>query len=156
MQSVRTTLARHGIRATPIRKAVLHALEAQSGALSQYELEQQLGEQYDRTSIYRALQLFEDKGLVHRVPHLDSVVKYARCFEACAPAQHQDEHLHFLCERCQTTFCLPRTFEPAAGALPQGFRVDDMEVLLRGLCADCAQAEAAPSSSASKAGNSAS
>jgi Fur family ferric uptake transcriptional regulator len=134
-------LQNHGIRATAIRKAVLQTFEQQEGALSQYELEQQLGEWYDRTSIYRALQLFEAQGLVHRVPHLDSVAKYARCFEACEAGHHQDEHLHFLCEQCQTTYCLPRKLGSAQLGLPQGFQAQDMEVLVRGYCSSCSAQE---------------
>jgi Fur family peroxide stress response transcriptional regulator len=79
-------------------------------------------------TIYSTLELLEELGLVRRVTTLEGTAVYD---------SQTDPHGHALCRRCGRLFDL----EPGAvktPAAPSGFRVEQAEVQLVGLCADCA------------------
>ena len=46
-------------------------------------------------------------------------------------------HLHFVCERCHRTLCLPDVPIPIP-QLPDGFVIHTAGYVVRGICADCA------------------
>jgi Fur family ferric uptake transcriptional regulator len=133
-------LKAHGIVASRIRVEVLEALSRSSHSLSQNDLEDAVERRYDRTSIYRALQLFERRGLIHRVPHTGSLAHFALCEQhTCDEHHHRHQHLHFRCDTCGNTFCLHGQEVPAI-AMPIHFggQLRDVEILARGLCEQCA------------------
>ncbi|MFJ3900158.1 Fur family transcriptional regulator [Streptomyces sp. NPDC090025] len=87
-------------------------------------------------AVYEMLRHFQETGLVSKFdrPGLPAV------FEVAGPA-----HQHALCVRCGRVENVAATAAPAppAGSLPE-WRVDDAEVVFKGLCPDCARhAEAA-------------
>jgi Fur family transcriptional regulator, ferric uptake regulator len=132
-------LKAHGIVASRIRVEVLVAFAQAAHSLSQNDLEAAVEHRFDRTSIYRALQLFERRGLVHRVPHTGSVPHFALCEPGdCNEHHHRHHHLHFRCDTCGNTFCLHGQQVPSI-AMPTGFagQLRDVEILARGLCALC-------------------
>ena len=47
-----------------------------------------------------------------------------------------DMHSHFYCERCRRTFCLPCEQVPIV-PLPEGFLLQGVNYVLKGLCSDC-------------------
>ena len=51
-----------------------------------------------------------------------------------------DEHTHFYCVRCHRTFCLKRIHVPVV-ELPDGFRMDSINYVIKGLCPECAEKE---------------
>lgn len=135
---LKAKLAEHNVNATPIRTAVLGAFMGTAHSLSQFDVEEVLERRFDRTSIYRAIQLFEEHGIVHRVPHTDSVTKYALCPpDACGHHHHTHQHLHFYCQRCQNTFCLDELKMPEIQFPGFGGRVLEIEVLAKGVCQQC-------------------
>jgi Fur family ferric uptake transcriptional regulator len=135
---IKQRLGQHSVNATPIRTAVLGAFFTHPQALSQYDVEELLDCQYDRTSIYRALQLFEQQGILHRVPHTESVTKYALCPPAaCSHHHHAHQHLHFYCQKCENTFCLNELAIPATEFPGFGGRVLEVEILAKGICEGC-------------------
>ena len=84
-----------------------------SGALSHGEIEKKVGEQFDRVTIYRTLQTFLDKGIIHDIPTADNFIQYALCRDNCSAGHHHDHHVHFVCEQCGNTICL----EDVSGAI---------------------------------------
>jgi Fe2+ or Zn2+ uptake regulation protein len=81
-------------------------------------------------TIYSTLELLEELGLVRRVSTLEGAAVYD---------SRTDAHGHALCRRCGKVFDLEPAATPAAAG-PSGFQVEQAEVQLVGLCADCAAA----------------
>lgn len=130
------TLTHHKLRHTPVRRAVLQALLASPFALSGHEVEQQIGGETDRITLYRTLKTFEESGLIHRVIDTSDTVRYAACSVECSAHAHFDDHVHFKCTNCQHIYCLNQVAIPAV-ALPTGFAADSRDYLLAGVCREC-------------------
>ena len=60
-----TLLKHHDLRLTQVRKEVLSVFLKKEQALSQSDIEENVG-QIDRITLYRTLRSFEDNGLIHR------------------------------------------------------------------------------------------
>ena len=50
----------------------------------------------------------------------------------------EEEHTHFYCTRCHRTFCLKQIHVPAV-QLPDGFRLETVNYVLKGLCPECSE-----------------
>lgn len=118
-----------GARLTPHRQAVLAHLQAATGALSHSELLAALP-QLDKVTLYRTLDWLVAQGLVHRLIGEDRVGR----FHAAGAGSAADAH--FQCLHCGRTLCLAAPVP--VPALPPGFRVEQVEWVIRGRCADCA------------------
>ena len=131
-----TTLARHDLRQTPVRRAVLQVVAASPFALSGTEMEEQIGTDVDRITLYRTLRTFEEKGLVHRVADNTDTIRYAACSIECSAEAHFDNHVHFKCTSCQRIYCLSQVAIPAV-TLPARFLATSRDYLLAGTCREC-------------------
>lgn len=130
-------LRNHSIRPTAIRKTILDLFITSGYALSHADIEKLLGNQCDRVTIYRTLERFEQKGLIHKVPDNSNINKYAVCSEkSCSSQQHHDEHLHFTCESCGNIFCLNIMNMPAL-ELPSGYLLNRISLEAEGICKGC-------------------
>jgi Fur family ferric uptake transcriptional regulator len=136
------TLIAKQITPTPMRLLVLNVLVKQSAALSLADVEELL-QHADRITVHRTLKTFTDKGLVHRVEDGSGAVKFALCEPNCTPEHHQDLHVHFFCTRCRETSCLPTVTVPDI-ALPGTYQVQEISLVMKGLCARCAGAASPP------------
>lgn len=130
------TLARHGLRQTPVRRAVLQAVTGKGYALTGAEIEQEIGACTDRITLYRTLKSFEQQGLIHRVIDDTDVLRYAACSIECSPSAHFDNHVHFKCDSCGHTYCLSQVAIPPV-QLPGGFQAARKDYLLAGTCLHC-------------------
>lgn len=119
-----------------MRRAVLELLARTPYALSGNEIEQQLGTEVDRITLYRTLKSFEQKGLIHRVLDNTDVAKYAACSIECSQESHFDNHVHFKCSRCQHIYCLQQVSIPSV-TLPAHFIAENRDYLLQGVCGQC-------------------
>src|SRR6201996_6659277 len=88
------------------RRKILELFLLQEGALSHSDIEKKAGSRFDRVTVYRTLQAFLEKGLIHSIPTADNSIRYALCKDDCSGGQHQDDHVHFICNDCGHTFCL--------------------------------------------------
>lgn len=129
-------LSEHGIKPTANRILVVKALAAESNPLSLKELERVI-ETVDKSGISRTLALFRAHRLVHDIEDGDGNVKYELCHSHSA-AGDEDMHVHFYCEQCHKTFCLWDTPVPEV-EVPEGFRRESVNYMIKGLCADCAR-----------------
>lgn len=131
-------LTQHKLRQTAPRLAVLGVFQQAQAALSQPEIEEQLQDSCDRVTIYRTLAAFLEHGIIHKVLDDAGASKYALCAHDCGHQQaHQHDHVHFKCSQCGQTRCLDGVDVPAF-QLPQGFRTQETNVLIQGVCAECA------------------
>ena len=129
-------LKQSGLSLTESRKAILQLFLESNGALEHSVIEKKTKDQFDRVTIYRTLQTFQKSGIVHTVPSSDNVVKYALCKNECSEGHHHDNHVHFVCDQCGTTYCLQNIEVPEV-KLPKGFRINDIDVLVSGVCKSC-------------------
>jgi Fe2+ or Zn2+ uptake regulation protein len=83
-------------------------------------------------TVYATLDLLESIGLVHRVATERGAVVYD---------PRTDAHHHLACRRCGTIVDVEAAVEAGAlleAARTAGFTPDHAQVVVRGLCADCA------------------
>lgn len=124
----------HGVRPSPVRVLVLRALENAGSPMTVQEIEIAL-QTVDRSSITRAMATFQDAGLVHSISDGTAAVKYEIC-RASHEHDYSDEHVHFHCELCGRTICLPDISVPKV-QLPEGFISKKSNFVITGICADC-------------------
>lgn len=136
LKQAQDLLLKFNLRKTGCRTEVLELFLQNQFALSHSDLEKQLGDDYDRVTLYRSLHSFKEQGLVHSINDVSSSVKYALCKEACSLHQHHDNHTHFNCSRCGQTFCLEEVLIPAP-ALPEGFQIESLHFSAQGICNYC-------------------
>lgn len=129
-------LKRNHLSNTDSRREILQVFLRSRSALAHHDIEKKTGEKFDRVTVYRTLQTFIDKGIVHTIPTSDNAVKYALCREKCTEGHHHDNHIHFVCDSCGNTTCLDETAIPQI-KLPQGYRQEKVNVIVNGVCRTC-------------------
>lgn len=122
-----------GDRVTSARVRVLAALLKRGEAVSHHELERLLApEAIDRVTLYRVLDWLVERGLAHRISGAD------RAWRFVAADRRHDTHAHFHCNRCGKVSCLEDVKSARVpAAMPRGFRVESVEVTVKGVCASC-------------------
>jgi Fur family ferric uptake transcriptional regulator len=73
---------------------------------------------------------------VHTIPTVDNSVLYALCKDDCKAGHHHDNHVHFICDTCSTTYCLDNVSIPQV-TLPEGFVIKQADVVVSGICKNC-------------------
>jgi Fur family ferric uptake transcriptional regulator len=137
MQSaVNDILKKNQLSVTGSRKKILELFLSNQGALAHGDIEKKTGEKFDRVTIYRTLQSFLDKGIIHTIPTADSSIRYALCKEECTEGHHHDNHIHFECTTCGNTTCLDEVNIPPI-KLPTGFKSQVIEIVVSGKCKSC-------------------
>jgi Fur family ferric uptake transcriptional regulator len=129
-------LKKNSLSITESRKKILQLFLEQPGALAHGDIEKRAGEKFDRVTVYRTLQTFVDKGLVHTIPTADNSIRYALCKDECSEGHHHDHHIHFVCSNCGNTYCLDDVVTPEI-KLPKGYVAEHVEVVVDGLCKSC-------------------
>ena len=133
---VEDLLKRNQLSVTGSRKKILHLFFEQPGALAHGDIEKKAGEKFDRVTIYRTLQVFVGKGIIHTIPTADNSIRYALCKDDCSEGHHHDHHVHFICNNCGNTYCLDDVVTPDI-KLPRGYSATHVEVLAEGICRNC-------------------
>ena len=129
-------LKHNKLSVTDSRKFILAFFLQQKGAVSHGDIEKKAADRFDRVTIYRTLQTFVDRGLVHTIPTADNSIRYASCKDDCRKGKHQDHHIHFICDKCRHTYCLDDVVTPEIH-LPRGYTATHVEVVVEGVCKDC-------------------
>jgi Fur family ferric uptake transcriptional regulator len=136
-KNVDELLRRNQLSVTGSRRKILELFLQQDGALSHSDIEKKASEKFDRVTVYRTLQAFVEKGLIHSIPTADNSIRYALCKDDCTAGQHRDDHVHFICNSCGNTVCLEEVVVPGI-KLPRGYVVQQVEMLVSGICKSCA------------------
>ena len=123
------------IQITSIRILVLQFFLSQNKAFGLYNLEEKFHFS-DRTTLYRTLKTFTEKGLVHQINDGTSSAKYALCDHTCSSQKHSDIHPHFYCEQCKETTCLNSISIPEI-ELNKVFTISSTELIIKGVCDVC-------------------
>lgn len=127
-------LNKRNIKPTAMRELVLKVLIEQTTAISLAEIEQKFTKA-DRVTLYRTLKTFEENNLIHHIDDGTGSIKYALCTETCE-CQPQDLHVHFVCSRCNQTYCLNEIPIPTVN-LPVNFNLESINMVVKGVCANC-------------------
>lgn len=131
-------LKTNNLSVTDSRKKILGLFLSSQGALAHADIEKNAGEKFDRVTVYRTLQVFVDKGIIHTIPTPDNSIKYALCKDECSEGHHHDHHIHFQCKECGNTYCLDEVTTPDI-KLPKGYAPEQIEVVISGVCRNCRQ-----------------
>lgn len=134
LQECEQLLIRHGVKPTANRVVILRTLAAGSRPMSMRELEMEIFS-IDKSNIFRALALFRARHLVHVIEDGDGGTRYELCYSHDED-NDEDEHMHFFCERCHRTYCLPDLHAPEV-SLPEGYRLHSVNCLIKGVCPTC-------------------
>ena len=129
-------LRQNQLSVTDTRIKILRIFLSRSEALTHGDIEHNAVEQFDRITVYRTLQTFVEKGIIHTIPTADNSIRYALCKEECSDGQHRDHHVHFICDRCGNTYCLDDIVTPEIN-LPKGYAAEHVEVVVEGICRNC-------------------
>jgi len=132
-------LQRAGVRPSPVRILVVRELDAVGRPVSGQDIEDAL-QTVDRSSITRTLALFVNCKLVHSVDDGSGSVKYELCRSENSDEHDLDEHPHFHCVNCGTTYCLDAVSVPSV-MLPAGFIRQSVNYVIKGLCPKCCGCE---------------
>ena len=135
-KDIKEILKSNQLSVTASREKILNLFLDQEGALAHGDIEKKAGEKFDRVTIYRTLQTFVEKGIIHTIPTVDNSIRYALCKDDCAEGHHHDHHVHFVCSRCKNTFCLDDIVTPSID-LPKGYSTSHIEVVVEGTCKNC-------------------
>jgi Fur family ferric uptake transcriptional regulator len=129
-------LKKNQLSITDGRKKILELFLQSDGALAHADIEKNTDAAFDRVTVYRTLQTFVDKGIVHHIPTTDNSILYALCKDQCEAGHHHDNHVHFICDNCNKTICLEDVIVPTV-KLPKGFKPKHAEMVVNGICDDC-------------------
>ncbi len=136
MESLLDILKKHALSITDARKKILELFLNTDGALEHADIEKSTGDSFDRVTVYRTLQSFVDKGIIHTIPTIDNSILYALCKDNCETGHHHDNHVHFVCDDCSKTICLDEVSIPDV-QLPKGFKPTQKAMVVNGVCDDC-------------------
>ena len=129
-------LKKNSLSITESRRVILRLfLDSQKGAVRHSDIEKNTPN-LDRVTIYRTLQSFSEKGIIHTIPSADGALRYALCHSGCEEGHHHDDHVHFVCSQCSHTQCLDAVQVPAL-QLPAGYVAHQIEMVVTGTCNQC-------------------
>lgn len=123
-----------GIKPTANRILVLKELMRNTHPINLADLEIAL-DPMDKGSIFRVIQLFSEKEIIHVIEDGSRSLKY----EVCHAEDHHtasDQHPHFYCEKCGTLYCLDNIPMPDI-QLAESFKVKSINLMIKGICPKC-------------------
>jgi Fur family ferric uptake transcriptional regulator len=135
MKEIEKRLNDNGVRPTAMRILIYKYMAEKEVAAALTDIENAFAKA-DRTTLYRTLKTFEEKGIVHQIDDGTNISKYALCEPGCNCELEQDLHLHFHCNNCDETICLTKQKIPHIN-LPGGYIAEDANLVLKGICEKC-------------------
>ncbi len=127
-----SVLGQKGLKKTKLRLDLLACFLEAKAAVSYTDIQSKLAATADKSTVYRNLTTFEEAGIIHRIQDQSGLSKYA------FGKNNQDgqEHAHFICEVCETVYCLGKP-EDIPIQVPTGFKKKELQIFLKGVCAKC-------------------
>ena len=128
-------LKQHGLRMTPQRQMILDVVAAMRGHISVDEVFRQVADRYPEvniTTVYRTLEVLEDRGFVRHTHFHDSRSQFERT--------DQPAHQHLVCKSCGRDQELDLSvLDPLLAELRvrYGFEADLSHSAIVGVCRSC-------------------
>ncbi len=133
-QIARQRLLEGGQRVTAARLAILQMLLDSPRALSHRDVEtgmSEIGEHFDRVTLYRVLEWLVSQRLAHKVAAEDRSWRFSAVLEG------NHEHPHFRCLNCGEVLCLDALRPAFVLGLPPGYTLQRAELTIHGACPAC-------------------
>jgi len=96
-----------GVYITDARRMILTAFLEKENALTQAEILRFTNEAIDRVTIWRTLDLFVSKGIIHAIPSMDSLTRYG-----LLQSKNRADVLITICILCATVAAKPFVWTP--------------------------------------------
>lgn len=128
-------LSESGLRVTRQRKLVLDLLLKKAAPLSHSEISSLLDEPLDKVTLYRTLETLRSVNIVHQVQGPDGAWRF--CAHDREAGGCPGDHPHFLCLECGKMSCISDQKMPRI-TVPGGYAVEGKQMVLYGLCPECA------------------
>ena len=90
---------------------------------------------FDRVTLYRTLNVLEEKGILHKAYTENNETYFAICTSNCTTAEHDHKHIHFKCEKCMVVKCV-KPQNSIEIDLPN-FQINSLNVEVSGVCDNC-------------------
>lgn len=122
------------VRVTAVRLLVWRTIRDRfAGIFNLADLEDALPT-VDKSTLFRTLTLFSDHHLLDAIDDGSGSQKY--CLRSAEDPLSGVRHIHFSCRICHRTVCLTNIPLPEV-TLPEGFTVDNVEYVAKGVCPRC-------------------
>lgn len=123
-----------GVRVTAVRLLIWRTLhDEMTHAFSLADVQDRLYT-IDKSTLFRALTLFAEHGLLHAIDDGSGMQKYCVC--RCGDHVHHHGHVHLTCVRCHKTWCIEDVEIPSV-PVPDDFEVTEREYVVKGICRKC-------------------
>ena len=139
MPDLESVLKDHGLRKTAFRKELLSMFYEARSSLTLEDIKCNIKSTKDRVTIYRALDAFEKRGLIHRVPNRRNLTRYALYHTKPGTRKSPHNHVHFICNVCNETYCMNEVKVPKIKDM-KGFDIKTQNLTFTGNCPDCIEA----------------
>lgn len=143
LASVEDICSKAGVRLTPKKKEIFETLFHKKKALSAYEIADLLKEKNKTPtpvmSIYRALDFFKERGLVHKITSLN---RYSICSHISCKHKHDMPRLA-ICFNCHSVDevssnnSVKNTLKKSLSNI--NFKLQSEQIELLGLCGNCSK-----------------
>ena len=131
MEQVEDILISAGVKPTAIRIMIMREIMTYDHTFTLADMEVRF-DTVDKSTLFRTLTLFLEHDILHEVDNGSGSKIYCRC--ECRPIH--TSHIHFTCNRCGKTFCI-KDIDASAIPRPQGFLVQEMNFVMKGVCPRC-------------------
>ena len=134
-------LKQAGVRVTAVRLLIWRTIHREfTGIFNLADLEEALPT-VDKSTLFRTLSLFSDNHLLDEIDDGTGSQKY--CQRNAEDPLFDVRHIHFSCRICHRTVCLTNSPLPEV-TLPEGFEVDNVEYVVKGVCPKCIKKDVTP------------
>lgn len=139
MRPIQEILREKGYKATPQRIAVYNILAGTKSHPTVEAIYEKIKEDFPTVSlntVYKTLLMLKDAGLVRRLNVGEDFARYDA---------NPNPHIHIICTRCGRVEDLDEAFEKEISDLPEraarysGYRFEDWDVYLYGICPECSK-----------------
>ena len=137
MRNIQKMLEEHGISPSFQRMKIMEYLMHNAVHPTAEMIYQALHEQIptlSKTTVYNALKLFSEKGMLVQLSVFEPEVRYE---------YNKEPHIHFKCSRCGKLYDVAVDFNCLKDGVIEGHKVLEHHVNLKGICRECLEKEKA-------------
>lgn len=135
-EKAKNLLESKGLKKTPGRIAILSLLIGEKKPVTHQEIKDKLCDvKINEATIYRALEAFEEAGIIHKIDGIDKISRFAISKGISDPTEN--EHPHFICTLCGEIECLTELKIPELTPNKEGYEIKEREMFIKGLCKNC-------------------
>jgi Fur family ferric uptake transcriptional regulator len=125
-----------GFKKTTLRTSILELFISSNRALSSKEIEGMLPQKPDRVTLFRILKDFEGKCIIHKITEPNGSTLFAFCVHTGHNNAIHNQHLHFTCTICNSTYCINDVNLPLI-KIPKGYKITEWNMSAKGICSAC-------------------